>query len=81
VAPRDFNRDSLVNFKDFALFAQQWRTRIDPDPNGVTSPTDLDADGYVAVYDLSQFCRFWLERTDVRVLVADPNAPSSSPQP
>ncbi len=83
VPSRDFNNDTTVNFKDFAVFAQHWQARKDPDPNGFTSPFDLDADGMVGTRDMRLLSEFWLERTDVRPQVQDPNASSTAaiPQP
>ena len=77
VPSRDFNRDTIVNFKDFALFAEHWRTTIASDPNDVAAKFDLDADRHAGPSDLALFCKFWLERTDVNEPAQDPNTPSS----
>ncbi len=83
VASRDFNTDSVVNFKDFALLAQRWRIAPDLDPNGLNLAVDLDGNGHVTMPDLRRFNQFWLGRTDVLVQlppVTDPNTPSSPVQ-
>jgi hypothetical protein len=83
VPSRDFNQDNVVDFVDFALLAQAWRSdapdpnQLQPappiDPNTVLSP-DLNADGTVDVADLARFSAYWLQRTDVNPPAADPNA-------
>jgi hypothetical protein len=77
VPSRDFNGDTVVNLKDFALLAAQWRTNVIPDPNDTSTPFDFDMNGYVGPQDLASFCSFWLDRTDVNAPVPDPNAPSA----
>jgi hypothetical protein len=54
----DFNGDSLVNFKDFALLAQHWGPGasafdISPSPKG---------DGVVGIRDLAGLSYYWLNR-------------------
>lgn len=73
VPSRDFDRDTVVNFADFAPLAAQWRQAAVPDPNLNGSP-DLNADGLVDSFDVALFSAYWLERTDVNDPVADPNS-------
>ena len=63
VPSRDFNTDTVVNFKDFALLASHWRSAIDPNSSGEAA-VDLKADRRVDVSDLMSFSRYWLEQTD-----------------
>jgi hypothetical protein len=81
VPSRDFNGDTVVNLKDFALFANLWRTSVAADLTATDAPFDLDADHYVGPSDLTPFARFWLERTDVNTPIPDPNKPSAHLQP
>jgi hypothetical protein len=81
VPSRDFDGDSLVDFKDFAILARRWRTLVPPDANAVPSPFDLDRDEYVTVSDLRAFSRFWLNSTVARIAPPDPNSPPTDPQP
>ncbi len=48
----DFDRDEIVNFIDFALFAPAWLTT---DVN-----ISLDEDSYVDINDLAEFAGYWL---------------------
>ena len=75
VPSRDYNRDSTVNFVDFALWADQWQATVIPDPNA-PAPSDLNADNFVGVSDLALFCDFWLERTDILEPSSEPNDPN-----
>lgn len=89
VPSRDLNLDDIVDFVDFALLADRWKTRP-PDPNQLqatavvdpnTSPSpDLNADDVIDTADLVLFCTYWLERTDVNQPAADPNAPGGAEQ-
>jgi hypothetical protein len=72
VPSRDFNGDTIVNLRDFALFANHWQTQAEADPNSASAKSDLDSDGYVGASDLRQLCRFWLDRTDI--MAPGPNA-------
>jgi hypothetical protein len=63
VPTRDFKTDTIVNFKDFALLASQWRQATLPEPNEL-SPYDLDVDRFIGVEDIERFSDYWLERTD-----------------
>ncbi len=56
--PADFNSDGLVNFRDYALWAQRWRQSaltydLAPAPQG---------DGVVNLKDLATFSHHWLNR-------------------
>lgn len=62
VPSRDFNGDTTVNLKDFALLASRWRSAVDP--NSVPEAVDLDADRRVDASDLACFSQYWLLRTD-----------------
>ncbi len=62
VRTRDFNDDGIVNFKDFAVLGLNWRRTDCSEPENC-SGTDLDANGYVDISDLSQFAEYWLEKT------------------
>jgi predicted outer membrane repeat protein len=50
--PADYNKDGIVNFLDFAIFANAWQTQ---NPN-----ISLDGDNDVDIYDLRIFCGSWL---------------------
>jgi hypothetical protein len=63
VSSRDFNSDTVVNFKDFALLASHGRSAIDPNSSGEAA-VDLKADRRVEVSDLMSFSQYWLEQTD-----------------
>ena len=63
VASRDFNDDTVVDFKDFAMLASRWRSAADPNSSG-RATTDFNADGQVDASDLASFTEYWLERTD-----------------
>jgi hypothetical protein len=63
VPSRDFNHDSMIDFKDFARFASHWRSAADPG-SGQTADLDLNGDGRVDLADLASFSRRWLERVD-----------------
>ena len=61
-SPADFNnpdsRDGLVNFIDYAIFANAWDSNTsDSDWN---HDYDLAADGVINYYDLDLFCEDWL---------------------
>jgi hypothetical protein len=62
VRSRDFNNDTIVNFKDFAIFASHWMAANCTDPNWCDG-TNLDTDGNVDINDLMLFCQYWLEKT------------------
>ncbi len=72
VPSRDYDGDTVVNFVDFAFWADQWQQAIAPeDPNEVP-PGDLNDDAFVDTADLTLFCAYWLERTDTAA-PAEPN--------
>jgi hypothetical protein len=62
VRTRDFNKDTKVDFRDFAVLASHWRATDCNDPNWCQG-TDLNVNGCVDVNDLMLFCEYWLERT------------------
>jgi len=63
VPSRDFNGDTIVNLKDFALLAARWRPAADP--NSVSEPAvDPNAEHPVGAADLASFSQYWLARTD-----------------
>jgi hypothetical protein len=63
VASRDFNGDTVVDFKDFARFAAHWRCPVDPNASPGLA-LDLNADGRVNASDLASFSEYWLAQTD-----------------
>jgi hypothetical protein len=63
VPSRDFNRDTRVDFQDFARSASGWRSAGDPGSSQMAD-LDLNADGRVDLADLASFSRYWLERPD-----------------
>ena len=62
VRSRDFNKDTKVNFSDFAKLAFYWQDSDCNDPNWCEG-TDLDTDGSVDHNDLIDFGDYWLEKT------------------
>ncbi len=63
VPTRDFNGDTFVDFKDFAIMASHWLQ------NGCSGSqfcegTDLNFDGLVDSNDLMLFCNYWLYQTN-----------------
>jgi len=78
VPTRDYDGDSVVNFADFALWANQWQETIVPDPNMAT-PGDLNADDAVNTADLALFCDFWLERAGAPEPACEPNTVDAAP--
>jgi len=59
----DLNRDKKVNFKDYAIFANNF-SRTDPncgaDPNNLDDYSDIDRSGVIDFNDLSLFTDEWL---------------------
>ncbi len=76
VSSRDFNGDTIVNFRDLALLVSRCGAIVAPDPNDPNAPFDLDANGRVDVADIASFSEYWLERTDCGKPVTDPNQSS-----
>lgn len=54
----DFNNDGVVNFIDYAMFANKWQTDVN-DPN-FDDTYDLDSDNDVDMADLGIFSEDWL---------------------
>ena len=77
VPSRDFNGDTVVDWKDFAELASHWHAAPDIDPNDPDAVFDLNTDGRVDVGDLMLFSGYWLERTDCDGSAVDPNNPSA----
>jgi hypothetical protein len=63
VRTRDFNNDTKVDFRDFAVLASYWQVTDCNDP-GWCQGTDLDTDGDVDFDDLMLFVEYWLEKTE-----------------
>ena len=54
----NYNLDSIVNFIDYAYFADDWRWT---GPAGGYNNSDLNCDGHVDLYDLDIFVEQWLD--------------------
>jgi hypothetical protein len=80
VPSRDFDMDTIVNLKDFAILAAQWRSTPNADPNHPAAAMDFDANRIIDTNDLSLFSDFWLERTAPPKPADDPNAPDTTQQ-
>ncbi len=63
VPSRDFNKDGIVNFKDFTVLASYWGITDCTDPDNC-GKTDFYEDGIIDIDDLALFVDFWLERTN-----------------
>ena len=63
VRTRDFDKDTKVDFSDFAVFASHWQENECGDPDWCEG-TDLDTNGGVDVNDLMLFTEYWLEKTE-----------------
>ncbi len=63
VSTRDFNKDTKVDFTDFAILASHWQKTECSDPNRCEG-TDLDTNGTVDLNDLILFTEYWLEKTE-----------------
>jgi parallel beta-helix repeat protein len=57
-SPADFNDDEIVNFIDYAIFAQAWDSNTS-DPNW-NPECDLADDDIIDYHDLDLFCEDWL---------------------
>jgi hypothetical protein len=77
VVSRDLNSDGTVDFKDLALFSNEWMKDDCAEPN-YCNGADLDFDGDVDHKDLQLFTQFWLgqEREESS---EDPNTMSENP--
>jgi hypothetical protein len=62
VPTRDWIKDNIVNFADFAVLASYWDEENCGDVNNCGG-TDLNTDGKVDVNDLVGFTDYWLEET------------------
>jgi len=63
VPTRDFNNDTSVDLRDFALLASCWQVVDCTDPKFCVR-ADLDTDGDVGFSDLMLFADYWLEKTE-----------------
>lgn len=63
VPSRDFNRDTKVDFADFAIFASRWQRAVFAEPDWCEE-IDLDGDRSVSLNDLMLFADYWLETTE-----------------
>lgn len=63
VPSRDFNRDTKVDFVDFAIFASCWQGVVCNEPDWCEG-IDLDRDRSVSLNDLMLFANYWLETTE-----------------
>jgi len=79
VPSRDFNGDTIVDFRDFALLASRCGAAVPPDPNDPDAPFDLDANGRIDWGDITLFTEYWLERTDCDKPAAHSSEPAPSP--
>jgi hypothetical protein len=64
VPSRDSDGDMVVNFEDFALFAQHWNSAIAFDPDGTALVPHSGADGRITMADLASFSPYWLRQSD-----------------
>ncbi len=60
VRTRDFNKDTIVNFEDYAVLGSHWLETDCGDCGGA----DLTDDNDVDTYDLKLFTDYWLEKTE-----------------
>jgi hypothetical protein len=78
VPTRDFTKDNIVNFKDFASLTSFWhKKQADFNDSDWHSEFDFDKDKRIDVNDLILFTDFWLERT--RKTAPEPNLPQPKP--
>ncbi len=75
VPSRDFNGDTIVDLRDFALLASNWNAAVSADPNSPTRALDLNGDTRVDFDDLALFTEYWLERTGCGKSTSEPNQP------
>jgi hypothetical protein len=54
----DYNKDDIINFKDYAYFANDW---LWTGMAGGYNNSDLDCNGIVDLYDLKIFAEQWLD--------------------
>ncbi|MGD0784484.1 MAG: dockerin type I domain-containing protein [Sedimentisphaerales bacterium] len=62
VRTRDFNNDTIVDFRDLRVLTSHWLQTNCQAPDWCEG-TDLNNDGKVNLFDLTLFCEFWLQRT------------------
>ena len=63
VRTRDFNKDTKVDFNDFAVFASHWQKTDCSEPSWCEG-ADLDIDSDIDLGDLMLFAEYWLEKTE-----------------
>ncbi len=73
IPSRDFNGDTVVDLRDFALLASNWNAAVSADPNSPARALDLNGDTRVDFDDLALFSEYWLERTDCGKFTSQPN--------
>jgi hypothetical protein len=57
----DFNGDGVVNFVDFAVFANAWRSKAGDANWNPACDISTPSDGIINELDLAAFCDHWLE--------------------
>jgi hypothetical protein len=62
VPTRDIIKDTVVDFKDFAILASYWQETNCNDLNWCEG-ADFNTDRNIDLYDLKMFADFWLEKT------------------
>lgn len=78
VLSRDFDGDTIVNFVDFAIFANEWRKVGVEDPN-MPAALDLNTDDRIDARDMALFSEYWLERSQAAGPSPDPNVSNVMP--
>ena len=63
VRTRDFNKNTKVDFSDFAVFTSHWQETTCSEPDWCGG-ADLNNSGNVDFPDLMLFADYWLERTE-----------------
>ena len=57
---RDLEPDTIVNFRDFVIFAANWNQKTDSDDPNQFNPADFSRDGFVGLEDVVMFADYWL---------------------